>query len=201
MAVHHDRAVVRVGKQKIIAYPQHVFRHLPFQRFMGIYPGVDEIIIPDFQVHLQPGQEFQVLMRESIADAVLEMRHERVGGYISWNSDAVAVEHGVAAKLQPWLAGARVVEEFEELRLVVSLQVDGLETVERAVEQEIDSLPTLQSTIDVIAQIDDDPANIWRPVVRIGADRLVELALQINAAVYVAHHIDPRAHGNVVFPP
>ncbi len=122
---------------------------------------------------------------------------EAIGrGEVAGDSDLVTVHGGVAADPEPVRPPGLVLEEAEELVVVVALQVDLVEALQRLVKKEVDDFAAVQPPVHVIAEID---GGLLDPPGRPGGvipDHPVQVAQQVDPAVDVADRVHAHALGN-----
>jgi hypothetical protein len=189
--MHHDPAMRLAEVEEVVADIEDVLRSLPVDRDARTDAGMHEEIIPLDMMEREAAQPAQMPGRQEpgqlgaqMGESLHAFRRTRLG------VDAVAVEGGRPAVIEPRRPDRGILQEVEHRLLVIAEQVHLLESGERLVKQEVDDLPRFQPAIDVIAEIDHDPLPV--PVRRgVGQDHGLQLPQQVAASMDVANDIDP----------
>ena len=192
MAVDDDAAEIRVGVQERLADPHQIPFGLLVQRHAGPEAGVNEQIIALAVGQREAAEERRVRRRQGVLKLPPQRRQIGAGAEMAEPVEAVTGQGRAAAVEQPGLAVLAMLDEPEHEILVIALQVDGLETRQRVVDQRVDHLERLAAAIHIIAEINHHQALAGMTDGVVG-DRFVEFAQQIEAAVDVAHRVDSAA--------
>ena len=120
------------------------------------------------------------------------LRLEQVRGL-----DAIAFQGPPAAVEQPTLDSLAGLDEVEQHRLVVALQMNAFEAGQRRADQRPDDATSVRAAVQVIAEIDDDPTVRWAAAA-VYEDSVANRLQQVRPAVNVADGINPHAVGKSV---
>ena len=191
MAVNHP-LFERLGMvQELIPNPDHVVVRLFAQRHARSEPGVNEPVAALIVIDGQRPHERQVLGRQGAGEIIPDKLRRPAGSGI----DTIG-HHGLtAAVAEPDADFAPgIVEELQQMILVIALEANMLETIQRLPAHRVQNGRRVRAAINVITQIHDHPAA--RISLAVIQNPVVQLAQQVDPAVNIADGIDPRVRGH-----